>query len=285
MILQRIKRGANKSHLLLRNQLVQLTRSLGISLPRPTRNVGLTLLAAYTATIPLHVFSQGIAFAQDSSTEPPSMQSTLSGSSLSVETFNAVNSTAVTDSQVPTPVLPDMVITTSRVDIIQQEQERLRQLQEGELAEQKKEQEAQAAALEQQRLAAYQQALQQAAQAKAAAQAQTIAASNNAPQQSLSDIQSQAQDLVLASFGNDEAQWGAFYRILQQESGWNVHAYNASSGAYGIPQALPGSKMASAGPDWHDNPVTQVRWAIGYMHDRYGTPLIAEGFKRSHGWY
>ena len=56
-------------------------------------------------------------------------------------------------------------------------------------------------------------------------------------------------------------------------------------GAYGIPQALPGSKMASAGADWATNPVTQIRWGLGYIQDRYGSPCGAWGHSQSHGWY
>ncbi|MEZ5098039.1 MAG: hypothetical protein R2731_19335 [Nocardioides sp.] len=69
------------------------------------------------------------------------------------------------------------------------------------------------------------------------------------------------------------------------ESGWRVNADNPYSSAYGIPQALPGSKMASAGPDWATNPVTQIRWGLGYIRDRYGSPCGAWSFKRSHNWY
>jgi len=70
-----------------------------------------------------------------------------------------------------------------------------------------------------------------------------------------------------------------------RESHWNPHAHNASSGAHGIPQALPGSKMASAGPVWQSNPVTQIKWGLGYIQGRYGTPCNAWGHSESHGWY
>lgn len=80
-------------------------------------------------------------------------------------------------------------------------------------------------------------------------------------------------------------QLGCFDSIITRESGWDVHATNPSSGAYGLPQALPGDKMASAGSDWQDNPATQIRWAIGYMDGRYGSPCGAWGFWQAHGWY
>jgi hypothetical protein len=80
-------------------------------------------------------------------------------------------------------------------------------------------------------------------------------------------------------------QFGCFDWIIQRESGWNIHATNPSSGAYGLPQALPGSKMASAGSDWQNNPATQIKWALGYMDSRYGSPCGAQSFWQSHGWY
>ena len=63
------------------------------------------------------------------------------------------------------------------------------------------------------------------------------------------------------------------------ESGWRVNADNPSSSAYGIPQALPGSKMATAGADWATNPVTQIRWGLGYIQDRYGSPVQRLGLQ------
>ncbi len=74
-------------------------------------------------------------------------------------------------------------------------------------------------------------------------------------------------------------------RSTSSESGWRVDADNPSSSAYGIPQALPGSKMASAGADWATNPVTQIRWGLGYIADRYGSPCSAWSFKNGNGWY
>ena len=68
-------------------------------------------------------------------------------------------------------------------------------------------------------------------------------------------------------------------------TGWNPRADNPTSSAYGIPQALPGSKMSSAGEDWRTNPVTQIRWGLGYIRDRYGSPCSAWSFKQGRGWY
>ncbi|MEU6442706.1 transglycosylase SLT domain-containing protein [Streptomyces sp. NPDC047046] len=83
----------------------------------------------------------------------------------------------------------------------------------------------------------------------------------------------------------DARQFAAFDRIVSHESGWNPHATNASSGAYGLVQALPGDKMASAGADWHENAGTQVKWGIHYMTERYGSPAAAWDFWQAHHWY
>jgi hypothetical protein len=81
------------------------------------------------------------------------------------------------------------------------------------------------------------------------------------------------------------AQMTAINNIVMAESGWNQKAENSSSGAYGIPQALPGSKMASAGPNWETNPTTQIAWMLEYIRSRYGTPEKAWAFHVAHGWY
>jgi hypothetical protein len=80
------------------------------------------------------------------------------------------------------------------------------------------------------------------------------------------------------------SQWGCLDSLWQRESGWRVYASNPS-GAYGIPQALPGSKMASAGSDWRTNPATQIRWGLGYISSVYGSPCGAWRHSQSHGWY
>ncbi|MFC9846301.1 transglycosylase SLT domain-containing protein [Streptomyces sp. NPDC060223] len=83
----------------------------------------------------------------------------------------------------------------------------------------------------------------------------------------------------------DAAQYNAFSKIVEHESGWDVDATNSSSGAYGLVQALPGSKMASAGSDWKTNPETQIEWGLNYMNDRYGSPVGAWNFWQANGWY
>ncbi|WP_436740292.1 transglycosylase SLT domain-containing protein [Streptomyces sp. BBFR102] len=83
----------------------------------------------------------------------------------------------------------------------------------------------------------------------------------------------------------DDAQYQAFSNIVERESGWDPHATNASSGAYGLVQALPADKMASAGSDWKSNPATQIEWGVNYMNDRYGSPAAAWDFWQANGWY
>jgi hypothetical protein len=77
----------------------------------------------------------------------------------------------------------------------------------------------------------------------------------------------------------------ALDQLWAHESGWNQFAENPSSGAYGIPQALPGSKMVSAGADWRTNPATQITWGLGYIRDRYGSPSAAWSFWQANNWY
>ena len=90
---------------------------------------------------------------------------------------------------------------------------------------------------------------------------------------------------LMPQYGMAPSDFICIDRIWTQESNWNVHAANPTSSAYGIPQALPGSKMASAGPDWQNNAETQIRWGLGYIKARYGSPCSAWAFKAAHGWY
>lgn len=89
--------------------------------------------------------------------------------------------------------------------------------------------------------------------------------------------------LLERGFGLD--QMPCLDKLWTKESGWNHRAYNSGSGATGIPQALPGSKMASAGSDWQTNPATQIKWGLGYIKGRYGTPCKAWQHSQATGWY
>ncbi|WP_342787384.1 lytic transglycosylase domain-containing protein [Actinomadura syzygii] len=90
---------------------------------------------------------------------------------------------------------------------------------------------------------------------------------------------------LLPGYGfSGSGQFGCLVNLWNRESGWNTHAANPS-GAYGIPQALPGSKMASAGPDWQNNATTQIKWGLGYIKSRYKTPCGGWSHFQSVGWY
>ena len=90
---------------------------------------------------------------------------------------------------------------------------------------------------------------------------------------------------MMASFGFDpKTYFGCLLDIWNRESGWVYDAENAS-GAYGIPQALPGSKMATAGADWQTNPATQIKWGLGYIKAIYGNPCSAWAFEEADGYY
>ena len=117
------------------------------------------------------------------------------------------------------------------------------------------------------------------------AKSQTFSSSApSAPAPSPGTAKAIARDLV-AQRGWGDAQYNCLVVLWDNESSWNVHASNPYSGAYGIPQALPGSKMSTAGPDWQNNARTQITWGLGYIADRYGTPCGAWSFWQANGWY
>ena len=95
----------------------------------------------------------------------------------------------------------------------------------------------------------------------------------------VAQIQAMARQMVAGG------QFQCFSNIVDHESSWNYHAVNASSGAYGLFQALPGSKMSSAGSDWQTNPATQIKWGLNYMNSRYGSPCQAWSFWQANHWY
>jgi hypothetical protein len=111
------------------------------------------------------------------------------------------------------------------------------------------------------------------------------ALANRGYQPGTTDPREMARQILKNKYGYGENQFDCFNNIIMRESMWRVNATNPSSGAYGIPQALPGSKMATVASDWRTNPATQIIWGIEYMKKRYGSPCAAWGFKSSHGWY
>ena len=91
--------------------------------------------------------------------------------------------------------------------------------------------------------------------------------------------------MASSNYGWGDSQFSCLANLWQKESGWSYTAYNAGSGATGIPQALPGSKMASAGSDWQTNPSTQIAWGLQYIKSVYGTPCSAWSHSQSVNWY
>ena len=127
-------------------------------------------------------------------------------------------------------------------------------------------------------------AAEQAEQSAAPEQSSGGSGSMPAPPANPSEAQAIARDLMAAQYGWGPAQFGCLVALWNYESGWNVYASNPS-GAYGIPQALPGSKMASAGADWATSARTQIIWGLGYIAGRYSTPCGAWAHVESNGWY
>ncbi|WP_314856591.1 lytic transglycosylase domain-containing protein [uncultured Microbacterium sp.] len=132
-----------------------------------------------------------------------------------------------------------------------------------------------------------------AAAAAAAAAAETSSSSSSSSSVSVPSVdvnvdpasaQGIARTMLAANYGWGDDQFACLVSLWNRESGWRVNAAN-SSGAYGIPQALPGSKMASAGADWETNPATQIAWGLGYISGRYSNPCGAWAHSESSGWY
>ncbi len=90
---------------------------------------------------------------------------------------------------------------------------------------------------------------------------------------------------MLGDYGWDSSQFSCLDQLWVGESNWEHTATNPTSGAYGIPQALPASKMSTAGSDWRTNPTTQIEWGLGYIQDSYGSPCSANEFKLANNWY
>ncbi|MFF4030052.1 transglycosylase SLT domain-containing protein [Streptomyces sviceus] len=120
------------------------------------------------------------------------------------------------------------------------------------------------------------------AKERAEAKEKASRSSSSFPVQSsytVAQIQSMAASMV------PSGQFQCFSNIVDHESSWNYQAVNASSGAYGLFQALPGSKMSSVGADWQTNPATQIKWGLNYMDSRYGSPCEAWSFWQANHWY
>ncbi|MCI2239125.1 hypothetical protein MO973_31815 [Paenibacillus sp. TRM 82003] len=137
--------------------------------------------------------------------------------------------------------------------------------------------EAERIAAEEARLAAEAEAVRLAEEARLAAEAEAARSAQRDPK----PIARQ----MAAERGWGEGQFSCLDSLWTKESGWKWNADNPTSSAYGIPQSLPGSKMATAGADWETNPVTQIAWGLDYIDRSYGTPCAAWSHSQSHNWY
>ncbi|WP_426321551.1 phospholipase [Microbacterium sp. E-13] len=118
------------------------------------------------------------------------------------------------------------------------------------------------------------------AQRQAEAAAAALAAANT-PE----GAKATARQMAASQYGWGDGQFSCLESLWNKESGWNYQAFNSGSGATGIPQSLPGSKMASAGADWQTNAATQIAWGLGYIAGSYGTPCAAWGHSQATDWY
>ena len=107
----------------------------------------------------------------------------------------------------------------------------------------------------------------------------------NSSSQNRSALQEYAYNLVINTYGWSEYDFDCLVKLWNRESGWNPNAHNKSSGAHGIPQSLPASKMASEGNDYYTNGYTQIRWGLKYIKGRYGSPANAWAHSQKTGWY
>jgi HPt (histidine-containing phosphotransfer) domain-containing protein len=110
-------------------------------------------------------------------------------------------------------------------------------------------------------------------------------ASRDAERKKLEGTPKEVAKNLLPDHGWGEGQFTCLEKLWNKESRWRVDADNPTSSAYGIPQALPGNRMAAYGSDWRTNPVTQIKWGLDYIEDRYGSPCSAWSHSQAKGWY
>ncbi len=128
------------------------------------------------------------------------------------------------------------------------------------------------------RIAAEKAAKEAAEQARRASEA--LAAANTPD-----GAKSVARSMASERYGWGDGEFSCLESLWTKESGWNYQAYNQNGGATGIPQALPGDKMATAGSDWRTNATTQISWGLDYINRAYGTPCSAWGHSQAVNWY
>ncbi len=122
------------------------------------------------------------------------------------------------------------------------------------------------------------------AKAKALEEAQAAANVISSASYSKSEYLSYAYDLVINQYGWTKDDYNSLVQLWNRESGWNANSHSGT-GAHGIPQALPASKMSSEGSDYYSNGKTQIRWGLKYIKNKYGNASSAWSFFKSHGWY
>lgn len=137
----------------------------------------------------------------------------------------------------------------------------------------------------QQREALRKRAAREAREARAARAAEKRASRSSARTVTAGGARGIAADMAARTYGWGTEQFSCLDSLWERESGWSSTAANPSSGAYGIPQALPGSKMGAYGSDWRTNPVTQIQWGLAYIDSTYGSPCGAWDAFQSKGWY
>ena len=124
-----------------------------------------------------------------------------------------------------------------------------------------------------------------AAEAQRQAEAAAAAAAALAAANTVDGAKATARQLAASQYGWGDGQFSCLESLWTKESGWNYEAYNSSSGATGIPQSLPGNKMATFGADWQTNATTQIAWGLDYIKRAYGTPCSAWGHSQATDWY
>jgi hypothetical protein len=255
MIFTRIKRGATRTCVLLNQKigLYQANHQAENRAFRFTRSGLLTLLAIRTVVLPIPVGAPVAAsYAMPEESEPPSTQR-IAASAVDALTFTGIATPGAT-------LLPIRVTERS-----------LQAVKVGKSVAQVQADEAEVIRLQSQ------------AAVVSAKKKRVVAVAAARPVIAAGTVQEIAYRHTIASFG--EEHWLPMQALITRESGFNPYARNARSGAFGLGQALPATKMAPYGADYLTNPDTQMRWMISYVKSRYGTPANAWSFWQQHRWY
>ncbi len=183
--------------------------------------------------------------------------------------------------------LEKQIIDTKKEEELIAEEEALKKKEE-EAKRKAEEEEARKRAEEEARIKAEEEAQKKAAEEEAArkkAEEEAAARAAISSNQSVAVLQEYARNLVINTYGWSNDDFVALVNLWNRESGWKVTAGNPYSGAYGIPQSLPGNKMATEGADWASNGETQIRWGLKYILNTYGSPSVAWAHFLQKNWY